>query len=72
MKYIFILWHAHELNDDEEDSKLLGVYSSEALAKNKINEYKNLPGFRDHPRGFEVVKYEIDIDHWQEGFVTDK
>jgi len=70
MKDVFILWHTHELNDGEEDSKLLGVYSSESVAKDKINEYKKLPGFREYSDGFQVVKYEIDVDQWQEGFVT--
>ena len=70
MKDVFILWHTRELNDGGEDSKLLGVYSSESIANGKINKYKKLPGFREHSDGFQVVKYEIDVDHWQEGFVT--
>lgn len=70
MKNVFILWHTHELSDEDEDSKLLGVYSSESIANDKINEYKKLPGFCDHPDGFEIAKYEVDSDYWQEGFVT--
>ena len=70
MKYVFVLWHSYELNDGEEDSKLLGIYSSASIANEKTNEYKKLTGFSDHPSMFEVVKYEIGVDHWQEGFVT--
>jgi len=69
--YIYLLWHTHVLGDGEEDSKLLGVYSSQSLATQKIDEYKMLPGFRDYPSGFEISKYEIDCDHWKEGFITE-
>ncbi len=71
MKYVYILWHTHEFNSGEEDSKLLGVYSSESIAKSKISEYKVLPGFMENPEGFEVAEYKIDVDHWQEGFITE-
>ena len=40
MKYVFVLWHSYELNDGEEDSKLLGIYSSASIANEKTNEYK--------------------------------
>jgi hypothetical protein len=28
------------------------------------------PGFREYPRGFCIDKYEVDRDHWVEGFVV--
>lgn len=70
IKFVYILWHTHEFEDGDEDSKLLGVYSSESIAKDKIMKYKKLPGFGQYPDGFEISKYEIDTDHWEEGFVT--
>lgn len=70
MKSVFILWHSYELNEGEEEIKLLGVFSSEGIAIKKISEYKKLPGFCDHLDGFEVVSYKIDVDQWKEGFVT--
>ena len=70
MNNVFLLWHTHVLDDGEEDSKLLGVYSSESMAKGKIKFYKDLSGFRDHLDGFEITRQEVDVDWWKEGFVT--
>lgn len=71
MKKVYLLWHSHEFENGEDDAKLLGVYSSESIATKKINKYKTLPGFKENPDGFEIDKYEIDCDQWQEGFVTE-
>ena len=70
MDYVFLLWHSYELDDGSEETKLLGVYSSEEIANNKIAEYRRLPGFCDHLDGFEIAKYKVNIDQWKEGFVT--
>ena len=70
MRFVYVLWHTHELNEGEEDSKLLGVYSTESIAKDKIIQYKTLPGFNEYPDGFEITRYEIDVDNWKAGFVT--
>lgn len=67
---VYLLWHVHEI-DDEEDSKLLGVYSTERLAQDRIARSRQSPGFVDHPDGFVVSRYEVDRDEWTEGFVTD-
>jgi hypothetical protein len=29
-----------------------------------------LPGFAENQDGFEIDRYEIDKDHWKEGFIT--
>lgn len=71
MESVYILWHTHEFNEDEEDSKLIGVYSSESIARDRIAKYKTLPGFSQYPDGFDIVRYEIDADHWREGFFTE-
>ena len=72
LKAVYLLWHVHVLNEDEceHDEKLLGVYSSRKTARKKIEKYKQLPGFRDHPDGFVIDRYPIDQDYWAEGFVT--
>jgi len=62
-----------EVRIDEEfgdDVKLLGVYSSDALAKERIDSAKHLPGFSDEPDCFMIDKYKINNDEWSEGFVT--
>ena len=70
MEYVYILWHIHKLSNDEDDLKVIGVYSSELKAQKKISEYKLIPGFKDSPEGFEIAAYKIDSDHWIEGFVS--
>jgi hypothetical protein len=66
---VYLLWHSHDLNG-EVDAKLLGVYSSEQRALEARERAKALPGLRENPSGFHIDEYEVDKDHWTEGFVT--
>jgi hypothetical protein len=62
-----------ELSWDEEegdDLKILGVYSTEQKAQDRIVRARRLPGFRDEPDCFLVDAYTLDEDQWTEGFVT--
>lgn len=81
MKTIFVLQHVNVLPDGVEDVKLIGVYRSCMAARAAIERLKVQPGFCDHPRlvdpqtdneisGFCLDEYELDKDHWKEGFVT--
>ena len=67
---VYLLWHTHELENGESDEKLLGVYSTEAKARNRIASAAGLPGFSEAPAGFEVARYALDRDEWTEGFVA--
>jgi len=67
---VFVLHHVHELDDDNEDVKLIGVYSSRAAAQGAIERMSLQPGFRETVNGFTVDRYPVDKDHWAEGFVT--
>lgn len=72
MDEVFLLWHEHPENDDEEDdSKLLGVYSSEERALARIQQARSVIGFRRFPEGFTVARYVVDRDEWKEGFVSE-
>lgn len=62
-------WIVQHENRDE-DVKFVGVYSSPAKAAKAIRRLKRLPGFKDHPAGFYVDKYTVDLDHWTTGFVS--
>ena len=66
---VFIGWYTHE-TDDGEDVKLLGVYSTVALAQQRVALVKMEPGFRDHPEDLEVAEYGLDEDAWLDGFKT--
>ncbi|WP_066944083.1 DUF7336 domain-containing protein [Microtetraspora fusca] len=56
--------------DDEDDFKILGVYSSEGLARARIERARTLPGFKDEPDCFDVAEYDVDKDLWTSGYVT--
>jgi len=81
MNRIFVLQHLHVLPDGCEDVKFLGVYSSIESAHAAIERLKLQPGFCDHPnivdqdidtddQGFHLDDYEVDRDHWTQGYVT--
>jgi len=70
MKVAFPLWHVRKDDEYAEDAKLIGVYSSEAEARAAIDRLAGQPGFRDYPAGFQFEPYEINRDHWTEGFVS--
>lgn len=66
---VFILHHVHEM-DDEEDVKLIGIYSTHANAEAAIMRLAQKPGFIDTPEGFEITAYTLDNDQWTDGYVT--
>ncbi len=67
---VFLVYHINKLND--EDFKLIGVYSSNENAEKAIQKTMLLPGFVISPDSFLIDKYNLDEDHWQEGFLTVK
>ena len=68
MERVYVLQHE---NPETEDVKFIGVYSSEPLAEAAINRLKVQPGFRKFRNGFAIDHYELDADHWTEGFGLD-
>ncbi|MCL6730233.1 hypothetical protein [Sphingomonas hankyongi] len=49
--------------------KVIGLYSSKALAEEAQERARLLPGFADEPEGFTIEQYMVDKDHWPRGFV---
>lgn len=70
MDSVFLLWHIHD-KEDTEGHVLIGVYRTEADAKVAIGRLRAKPGFVDAPDGFIYEKYELNRDHWTEGFIRD-
>ena len=81
MKYVYIVQHFHILPDGEEDTKLIGVYSTVEAARAAVERLAKQPGFSDEPeiinpgsddeeQGYYIDKYKIDEDHWTDGFAT--
>lgn len=71
MSTVFLLQHVHEFDDGHEDVKLIGVFSTEALAYAAQQRVADQPGFRDLSEGFDISEYDIDGNiGWPEGYVT--
>jgi len=65
---VYLLWHGGDASEETSATKLLGVYSSEAAARDRIERAVGLPGFRDRPHDFNIDPYSVDVDAWPEGF----
>ena len=70
MTVVFVLHHVAREGADDEDIKLIGVYSTEPLATEATSKLKEQPGVRDYPDGFSIDRYELDRVEWAEGFVS--
>jgi hypothetical protein len=71
MTTVYPLYHCRPLDDDEEDEKFIGIYSSKAEAEAAIERLTGKPGFRDFPDDFKIYESELDRDAaWTEGFLT--
>jgi hypothetical protein len=65
---VHILWHHYPDDADDENAKLLGVYSSRELAEQRIGKCASLPGFSSGEGAFSIDPCEVDKDEWTEGF----
>ena len=66
---VYIVQHVDDRGDDDEDVKLIGIYSTEEDARAAIARLVMQPGFRDVPNGFHVDRYTVGEDNWTEGFI---
>ncbi|GAA0228599.1 hypothetical protein GCM10010492_28680 [Saccharothrix mutabilis subsp. mutabilis] len=56
--------------EDGDDVKVLGVYSTEQRARERIERARKTPGFAEEPDCFHISRYAVDEDRWEEGFIT--
>jgi hypothetical protein len=70
MEHVFIVQHMHDFDDGTEEVKFIGVYRSRDNAEEAVSRLSILPGFKNAKDGFSIDKYELDKDHWIEGYVT--
>ena len=69
MNSVFILQHSYESGDCDE-TQFIGVYSSRLEAESAIKRLSVKNGFKYRVDGFVISEYEINKDHWSEGFST--
>ncbi len=65
---VFVLQHVAREGQDDEDVKFIGAYTSRESAAAAVGRLRRQPGFSEFPEGFNVDEYELDKDHWTEGF----
>ena len=73
MTTVFVVQHVHSVGngeDEDEDIKLIGVYSTELHARAAIARLSTKPGFRETVQGFHITPQELDKDDWTEGFIS--
>ena len=68
MEKVYLLWHTHPTGANENNEKLIGVYATQEDALATQSRLLGVSGFSSCPEGFEIVAYEVGIDHWTEGF----
>ncbi|WP_426507301.1 DUF7336 domain-containing protein [Dactylosporangium sp. McL0621] len=56
--------------EDGDDLKILGAYSTQHKAEERVVSARSLPGFRDEPDCFLIDHYTLDEDRWTDGFAT--
>ncbi len=67
---VFVLQHIHKFEDNDEDVKMIGVYSTQETTEQAVERMVLQPGFKDAPEGFCIDRYPLDQDQWPEGYVT--
>ena len=67
---VFLLWYVKERDGDGADL-LIGVYRTEPDVEAAIDRLKSKAGFVDAPKGFRINRYELNRDHWENGYVVD-
>ncbi|MFD4706031.1 hypothetical protein ACFWM3_14350 [Gottfriedia sp. NPDC058432] len=71
-KYVFLLTHIYDygVEDEHEETKILGVYTTREKAEKALERYFKLEGFNNYPKEcFFVGECLIDEDlGWKEGF----
>jgi hypothetical protein len=81
MNSVFVVQYLHRLPSGEDSVVFIGVYRTKYDAHQAVQRLSSQPGFSRHPfvvdvddseddQGFHVSEYELDKDHWTEGFVT--
>jgi hypothetical protein len=57
---VFLVHHIRELDDDADEVKFIGVFSTEEKALAAVDVIKNEIGFCDFPNGFEIEPQDVD------------
>jgi hypothetical protein len=68
---VFVVQHVHVGSDGASDVKLIGVYASEADAREAIDSLSKQPGFAEQASGFSLNSRALNATLWTGGFGAD-
>lgn len=71
MKYVYILEHVCDLENDEEAVIDIGIYSTKRKGKKALRRASKLPEFSSNLEGFHLERCKLNRSGWTEGFFTD-
>ena len=67
-EFVYLLCHDYETPTSPDNGEILGIFGSETDARQAMADLASKPGFIAFPQGFTIDRYEVDEDHWTEGF----
>lgn len=67
-KVVYLLQHSYEIETGCDETKILGIFSSQQMAEEAVEVYRQLPGFRDRKEDFYIDKYEVNKRYWVDGY----
>ena len=67
-KVVYLLQHSYEIETGCDETKILGILSSQQMAEEAVEVYRQLPGFRDRKEDFYIDKYEVNKRYWVDGY----
>ena len=68
MKYIYTLYHSY--NNDCDNLKLIGFFSTKKKAEEARELVRNKSGFKEFDIScFEIGRVVMDLCEWKEGFI---
>ncbi|HAA58073.1 MAG TPA: hypothetical protein DCE42_25145 [Myxococcales bacterium] len=70
MRKVYVVQHSYEDAEGCDETKFIGVFSSDNAARGAIKRLSLQPGFCERPDDFFVDEYEVDRVHWVEGYVN--
>jgi hypothetical protein len=70
MRVVFSLWHRYTTKSWRDVERLLGVYTTKRRAQAAVQRFRNRPGFRRWPNGFEIDVDTLNDTQFELGFIT--
>lgn len=65
---LYVLWHIYDEDMDNERKEIIGVYTSEQLAKMALKRAEGQLRFTGPNNKLDIDLYTLNRDYWVDGF----